>query len=145
MLAHYRRLDLQLTRIPEALVLLFVRIAAAHPFWASGRTKVEGLFTLRPEVTDLFREEYRLPLIPPEIAAPLTMLAEHLLPALLVLGLFTRISAAGLIIMTLVIQLLVYPDAWWTVHSLWLGLLLVILQRGGGTLALDRLLIARQP
>lgn len=143
MLSLYRRLDLQLARFPEALVLLFVRIAAAHPFWASGRTKVEGLFSLRPEAVDLFREEYRLPLISPELAAPIAALAEHALPALLVLGLFTRVSALGLIIMTLVIQFLVYPDAWWPVHSLWLGLLLVILQRGGGNLALDRLLIAK--
>lgn len=143
MLTLYRRFETQLARIPEALVLLFVRIVAAQPFWASGRTKVEGLFALRPSTIDLFREEYNLPLISPELAAPLTMVAEHVLPALLVLGLFTRASALGLIIMTLVIQFLVYPDAWWPVHSLWLGLLLVILQRGGGNLALDRLLIAK--
>lgn len=143
MLTLYRRFEVQLARIPEALVLLFVRIVAAHPFWASGRTKVDGLFTLRPEAVDLFREEYNLPLISPELAAPLTMVAEHVLPALLVLGLLTRFSALGLIVMTLVIQFLVYPDAWWPVHSLWLGLLLVIAQRGGGTLALDRLLVTK--
>ena len=143
MLTLYRRFEAQLARIPEALVLLFVRIVAAHPFWASGRTKVDGLFTLRPEAVDLFREEYNLPLISPELAAPLTMVAEHVLPALLVLGLLARFSALGLIVMTLVIQFLVYPDAWWPVHSLWLGLLLVIVQRGGGTLALDRLLVTK--
>ena len=143
MLTLYRRFEAQLARIPEALVLLFVRIVAAHPFWASGQTKVDGLFTLRPEAVDLFREEYNLPLISPELAAPLTMVAEHVLPALLVLGLLTRFSALGLIVMTLVIQFLVYPDAWWPVHSLWLGLLLVIVQRGGGTLALDRLLATK--
>ena len=143
MLTLYRRFETQLARIPEALVLLFVRIVAAQPFWASGRTKVEGLFALRPSTIDLFREEYNLPLISPELAAPLTMVAEHVLPALLVLGLLTRFSALGLIVMTLVIQFLVYPDAWWPVHSLWLGLLLVIVQRGGGTLALDRLLVTK--
>ena len=143
MLTLYRRFETQLARIPEALVLLFVRIVAAQPFWASGRTKVEGLFALRPSTIDLFREEYNLPLISPELAAPLTMVAEHVLPALLVLGLLTRFSALGLIAMTLVIQFLVYPDAWWPVHSLWLGLLLVIVQRGGGTLALDRLLVTK--
>ena len=143
MLTLYHRFEAQLARIPEALVLLFVRIVAADPFWASGRTKVDGLFTLRPEAVDLFREEYNLPLISPELAAPLTMVAEHVLPALLVLGLLTRFSAVGLIVMTLVIQFLVYPDAWWPVHSLWLGLLLVIVQRGGGTLALDRLLVTK--
>jgi putative oxidoreductase len=134
-----RRAETLLARLPEAAVLLFVRVAAAQPFWASGRSKAEGWFGLRPEVIDLFRDEYRLPVIPPELAAPLTMAAEHVLPALLVLGLFTRFAALGLAGMTMVIQLLVYPDAWWPVHSLWLGLLLVLIARGGGGWSLDRL------
>lgn len=128
-------------RINESALLLFVRIAAGHVFWASGRTKVDGWVTLRPETIDLFRDEYRLPLIAPEVAAPLAALAEHALPILLVLGLFTRFAAVGLIVMTLVIQFLVYPDAWWAQHSLWLGLLLVILVRGPGGLSLDRWVI----
>lgn len=140
MLAPYRRFEMLAARLPEAAVLLVLRIAAAQPFWASGRSKVEGWFTFRPEVVDLFRDEYRLPLIPPEIAAPLTTLAEHLLPLLLVLGLFSRGAALGLFVMTLVIQLLVYPDAFWPVHSLWFALLLVLLWRGGGAWSLDRLL-----
>lgn len=140
MLTLYRKADALLARLPECLVLLFVRIVAAHPFWASGRTKVDGLLSLRPEAVDLFRYEYGLPLIPPEVAAPLAATAEHVLPILLVLGLATRFAALGLVGMTLVIQLLVYPDAWWPVHSLWLGLLLVLVTRGGGALALDRFL-----
>lgn len=142
MLALYRRFEMLAARFPEAAVLLAVRIAAAQPFWASGRSKVEGWFTFRPEVVDLFRDEYRLPLIPPEIAAPLTTVAEHVLPLLLVLGLFSRGAALGLFVMTLVIQLLVYPDAFWPVHSLWFALLLVVLWRGGGAWSLDRLLPA---
>ena len=135
------RADALLARLPESLVLLFVRIVAAYPFWASGRTKVEGVFSLRPEVIDLFRYEYQLPVISPELAAPITATAEHALPILLVLGLGTRFAALGLAIMTMVIQLFVYPDAWWTVHALWLGLLLVVISRGGGALALDRLIV----
>jgi putative oxidoreductase len=142
MLALYRRFEMLAARLPEAAVLLVVRIAAAQPFWASGRSKVEGWFSFRPEVVDLFRDEYRLPLIPPEFAAPLTTLAEHVLPLLLVLGLFSRGAALGLFFMTLVIQLLVYPDAFWPVHSLWFALLLVVLWRGGGAWSLDRLLPA---
>jgi putative oxidoreductase len=138
MLTLYRRFDSNLARLPEAAILLAVRIAAAQPFWASGRSKVEGWFDLRPEVIDLFREEYRLPFIAPEFAAPLTAVAEHLLPMLLVLGLFTRGSALGLFVMTMIIQLFVYPDAFWPVHSLWFALLLVLLWRGSGKLALDR-------
>jgi putative oxidoreductase len=124
-------------KINESALLLFVRIAAGHVFWASGQTKVEG-WTLRPETIDLFRDEYRLPLISPEVAAPLSAVAEHVLPLMLVIGLFSRFAAFGLVVMTLVIQFLVYPDAWWAQHSLWLGLLLVILVRGPGNLSLDR-------
>ncbi len=141
MLKLYSRFEALLDRIPNALVLLFVRITAAQPFWFSGRSKVEGWFTMRPEVVDLFRYEYDLPLVSPEIAAPMATVAEHVLPILLVLGLFTRFSAAGLLIMTAVIQLLVYPDAWWTVHSLWTALLLVPLAMGGGAISLDSLLM----
>jgi putative oxidoreductase len=141
MLNVIRKADGWLGRINESAVLLFVRIVAAHVFWASGRTKVEGFLTLRPEAVDLFRDEYRLPLIAPEIAAPLAAFAEHLLPILLAFGLFTRFAALGLIVMTLVIQFLVYPDAWWPQHSLWLGLLLIILARGPGGLSLDRWMI----
>ena len=142
MLTMVKKINGWFAAIPEAAVLLFVRVAIAHVFWASGQTKVEG-FTLRPETIDLFRDEYKLPLISPEIAAPMAALAEHVLPILLVLGLFSRLSALGLIIMTLVIQFLVYPDAWWSQHSLWLGLLLVILVRGPGTWSLDRFVLSR--
>jgi putative oxidoreductase len=142
MLNIIRSVDRSFGRINESALLLFVRIAAGHVFWASGQTKVEG-FALRPETIDLFRDEYRLPLISPELAAPMAAFAEHLLPVMLVLGLFTRFAALGLIGMTLVIQLLVYPDAWWAQHSLWLGLLLVVLVRGPGSLSLDRWVMGR--
>ncbi len=143
MLNLVRRADALLARIPESLVLLFVRVVAGHVFWASGRSKIaEGTwFTLGDSVVDLFRDEYRLPFLSPEIAAPLSATAEHVLPILLIAGLFTRFAAAGLVGMTLVIQLFVYPDAWWPVHSLWLGLLLMLVVRGGGALSLDRLVL----
>lgn len=130
-------------RLPDTLVLLFVRIVVAHVFWASGRTKVDGVLALKPITVDLFRDEYALPVIPPEIAAYLATYAEHLLPALLVLGLCSRLAAAGLAVMTLVIQLLVFPDAWWPQHSLWLGLLLIIIAAGPGKLSADSLLARR--
>lgn len=131
----YTSFERLLARIPEALILLFVRVVAAQPFWASGRSKMEGWFEMRPIVVDLFRDEYGMPW--PEIAAPFAAAAEHVLPILLVLGLFTRFAALGLLVMTTVIQIFVYPEAWWTVHSLWAGLLLVLLVRGGGAIALD--------
>ena len=86
---------------------------------------------------ELFRTEYRLPLVPPEIAAHAAAYAEHLFPLLLVLGLATRFSALALLGMTLVIEVFVYPDAWPT-HLSWATLLVYLVGRGGGRLALDR-------
>lgn len=142
MLNVIRAADGWLGKINESALLLFVRVAAGHVFWASGQTKVEG-WALRPETIDLFRDEYKLPLISPEIAAPMAAVAEHVLPLLLIAGLFSRFAALGLVGMTLVIQFLVYPEAWWPVHSLWLGLLLVIVVRGPGNWSLDRWVLRR--
>ncbi len=144
MLKMIQKFDHALARIPEAAGLLFVRIAAAQIFWSSGRSKMDGWFTMRPEIIDLFRDEYQLPLIPPEIAAPMATISEHILPVLLVLGLFSRFAALGLVAMTLVIQFLVYPDAWWPQHSLWVALLLVIVIRGGGAWSVDRYVLHRE-
>ena len=133
----------RLTRlVPHDLLALVDRVAIAAIFFLSGRTKVEGFLTLTDSAYELFRTEYKLPLIPPEIAAHLAAYAEHLFPVLLVLGLFTRLSALALLGMTLTIQLFVYPDAWPT-HLSWAGLLLYLVGRGGGALSLDRLLRLR--
>lgn len=125
--------------LPHDLLALVMRIGIAAIFYMSGRTKVEGFLTLTDSAYDLFRTEYKLPLIPPEIAAHLAAYAEHLFPLLLVLGLFTRISALALLGMTLTIQFFVYPDAWPT-HLSWAGLLLYLVGRGGGAFSMDRLL-----
>lgn len=128
--------------LPHDLLALVNRIGIAAIFWQSGRTKVEGLLQLTPGAIDLFRTEYRLPLLPPELAAHLAAYAEHLFPLLLVLGLATRISALALLGMTAVIQCFVYPDAWPT-HLSWAGLLLYLAGRGGGHWSLDHLLWRR--
>ena len=83
-------------------------------------------------------------LLPPVVAAHLSTYAEHLFPVLIVLGLFTRVSALGLLGMTLVIQLFVYPDAWPT-HLSWAGLLLYLVIRGPGRVSLDRALGLEKP
>ncbi|WP_404301510.1 DoxX family protein [Alicycliphilus denitrificans] len=124
---------------PHALLALAARLAIAAIFFLSGRTKVEGWFSVTDGAVALFREEYRLPLIAPEIAAPLAATAEHLFPLLLVLGLATRLSALALLGMTLVIQVFVYPDAWPT-HLSWVALLAYLAGRGAGPLSLDRVL-----
>lgn len=129
-----------LTRlVPDDLLALASRLAIAGIFFLSGRTKVEGFLTVTDSAYALFRTEYKLPLVPPEIAAHLAAYAEHLFPLLLLLGLFTRLSALALLGMTLVIQLFVYPSAWPT-HLSWAALLLYLAGRGGGRMALDRLL-----
>jgi len=138
--ARWNRLAELLTRIvSHDLLALATRVGIAAIFFLSGRTKVEGLLTLTPSAYELFRTEYKLPLLPPELAAHLAAYAEHLFPVLLVLGLFTRLSALALLGMTLVIQVFVYPDAWPT-HLSWAALLLYLVGRGGGALALDRVL-----
>jgi putative oxidoreductase len=123
-------------RINHGSLALVDRIAIGAIFLLSGRTKVEGFMTLTEGAYTLFREEYKLPLVPPEIAAHLAAYAEHFFPALLVLGLCTRLSALALLGMTAVIQIFVYPDAWPT-HLSWAGLLLYLIAHGAGTVSLD--------
>jgi len=130
--------DLAGKLLPLSMLLLVQRLGVAAIFFLSGRTKVTGLFTVTDEAIELFRSEYALPLLSPEVAAYAAAGGEHLFPILLVLGLFTRYAALGLLGMTLVIQLFVYPDAWPT-HLSWAGLLLPIIAMGGGRFALDRI------
>lgn len=142
-------------RIPDSLIALLARFSIAAIFWKSGQTKIEGLAidvfsgefqlgipSLSPSAVFLFREEYRLPLIPPELAAPLAATAEHLFPLLLLLGLATRFSALALLIMTAIIQLFVYPDAYPT-HGVWAAALLLLMARGPGKVSLDHWLARR--
>lgn len=124
--------------LPASVQLLAARLGIASIFFLSGRTKVEGWFTLKNSTIDLFRYEYMLPLVSPEIAAPLATFAEHALPLLLVAGLFTRFAALGLLLMTAVIEIFVYPQAWPT-HLSWAALLLPLIAQGGGKFALDHL------
>lgn len=125
-------------RIPQSLVLLTARLAIANVFWRSGQTKVNG-FHIREETFYLFREDYKVPLLPSDLAAYLATAAEHVFPILLLIGLATRLSALGLLGMTLVIQLFVIPGGW-PEHLLWFSVLLLIIARGPGTISLDHLI-----
>ena len=135
--------------IPDSLIAALGRFSIAAVFWKSGQTKVQGFaidivsgeFTLgmprlSDSVVELFHSEYKLPLVPPELAAPLAAFAEHLFPLLILIGLATRFSALALLVMTLTIQLLVYPDAYPT-HGVWAAVLLFLIARGPGVLSLD--------
>ncbi len=125
----------------EAIALLLVRIALAGVFWRSGQTKVVdgNLLQIDPSQYDLFASEFSGLPLDPVIAVPLTTYAEHLFPILLLFGLATRLSAGALLVMTLVIQIFVFPDAWWPVHSLWAALAAILIVRGGGLFSLDAL------
>lgn len=125
--------------LPPPLLLLVQRLGIAAVFFMSGRTKVDGLLTVNDTAFELFRTDYALPLVKPEIAAYAATYSEHLFPLLLVLGLFTRFAALALLIMTSIIEIFVYPDAWPT-HLSWAGLLLPLIAQGGGKLSLDRVL-----
>jgi len=125
--------------VPEWLIALLCRLGIAGVFFLSARTKVDGFITLKEQTFTLFQYEYNLPLLPPDAAAYLATYAEHVLSIALVLGIMTRLSALGLLGMTLVIQVFVYPDAWPT-HLVWAGPLIYLIGRGGGALSIDRLL-----
>jgi putative oxidoreductase len=135
--ALYNRLAATLTTlISHDLLALAARFGIAGVFWLSGRTKVEGWLTVSDNAVALFADEYKVPVLSPELAAHLAAYAEHLFPILLVLGLATRASALALLGMTAVIQVFVYPDAWPT-HLVWATALLYLAGRGAGRVSLD--------
>ena len=135
------RLDMLRTRarrFPLPLLEFGMRLAVGATFFKSGVNKFQSFDT----AILLFREEYRLPLLPPEIAATMGTTVELAAPVLLVLGLFARLGAAALLVMTLTIQFLVYP-ANWPEHLMWASILAYVLTRGPGALSIDRLLAFR--
>ena len=145
-----------MARIPESAIALLGRFCVAAVFWTSGQTKIEGLAVdlvsgtfelgvprLASSAVDLFRDEYRLPLLSPKLGATFAAWGEHVLPVMLLLGLGTRFAALGLLVMTAVIQFLVYPAAYAT-HGVWAAVLLWLMARGPGTVSLDHVLTARR-
>jgi len=124
-----------LDRVPYALLALPLRFAVATVFWNSAMVKLANWDT----ALELFAEEYRVPVLPPDVAAYLAAGIELTTPVLLVFGLFTRFAALVLLGMTTVIEVFVYPQAWPT-HIQWAAMLLILLCRGGGMLSIDHLL-----
>lgn len=125
-----------MNRLPEDVIALVIRLGVAAIFFTSARTKVDGLLHITDGTYVLFETEYALPLVPSAIAAVAATWAEHVFSVLLVLGLFTRYSALAFLVMTAVIEIFVYPDAWPT-HLSWAGLLIYLIARGGGRFSLD--------
>lgn len=128
----------------ESIALLLARIALAGIFWRSYETKVvEGSWlTIDPTQYLIFENEFTGLPIAPDLAVPMTVYAEFALPVLLAIGLFSRLSAAALAVMALVIQIFVFPT--WAHFFGWditvLALAAVIISRGPGLFSLDYVL-----
>jgi putative oxidoreductase len=124
--------------VPYSVLALPLRAAVATVFWQSGTTKIaDWNATLQ-----LFEDEYKVPLLPPDFAAHLGATIELSTPVLLVLGFLTRPAALVLLGMTTIIEVFVYPQAWPT-HIQWAAMLLVLLCRGPGTFSVDHWLRRR--
>jgi len=127
-----------LDRVPYSVLAVLLRLAVATVFWNSAMTKLDDWNA----ALSLFTDEYKLPLLPPQVAAYLAVSIELTMPVLLLLGLATRLASLVLLAMTVVIEVFVYPLAWPT-HIQWAAMLLVLLCRGPGTASLDHLLSRR--
>lgn len=133
--AVYDRLD----AVPLSVFLLLARVGVGMVFFKAGLLKYESWeFTVL-----LFQNEYKVPLLAPELAARMAMVQELSLPVLLFVGLATRLATLPLLGMLLVIQTFVYPHAW-ADHLYWAGTLALILSRGPGVFSLDHLIASRR-
>ena len=125
----------RLARIPLSLHLLLFRLAIASIFLKAGLIKASSWET----TVALFRDEYQVPILPPEVASALATTFELGCSTLLLLGLGTRLATLPLLGMIATIQLFVYPDAW-PEHVVWASILLFLLTRGAGPISLDHLI-----
>ena len=127
-----------LDTVPYTLLAIPLRLALATVFWNSAMAHLANWQT----TLYLFANEYKVPLLPPALAAEMAVSIEVSTPLLLVLGLLTRPAALVLLGMTTVIEVFVYPQAWPT-HIQWAAMMLILLCRGPGKLSLDYLVRRR--
>lgn len=132
------RLRGSLEAVPYSFLAIPLRLGVAWIFWSSAQVKLINW----QRTIEFFRDEYQVPLLPPELAASVALSIELAAPVLLVFGLFTRFAVLVLLGMTAVIQTFVYPDAWPT-HLQWTAMMLVLLCRGAGFISLDHFLWQR--
>jgi putative oxidoreductase len=133
--APVRRAVTLLNSVPYSALILVARAATFSVFFRSGLVKLADWNA----TLSLFQNEYRVPVLPPEIAATLAASMELGLSTLVLVGLFTRLSALGLLGMVAVIQTFVYPMAW-PDHIQWLAFMIFIVCRGPGVISLDHLI-----
>lgn len=131
----FEKLRMQLARFPMSLILLAGRIGVGATFFRAGLLKYRSWeLTLK-----LFEDEYRVPLLDPEVAARIAMVQELTIPILLFAGLATRVATLPLLAMIAIIQTFVYPNAY-NDHLAWGAILLLLLTRGPGVFSLDYLI-----
>ena len=135
MMALYNAFSQFCATIVAPLANLATRIYIGYfIFFVSGLQKISDM----EETIELFEDDYAVPFLPAEPAAYLATIGELVLPVLLILGLFTRFSAAGLFVMTLVIQIWVLPL---DLHYVWMAALALLVGYGGDKFSLDKLLL----
>ena len=128
-----------LNRLPLSFAQLLMRIGVGSVFFSAGLLKYHSW----DMTVMLFRDEYKVPLLSPDLAARMATAQELTLPILLFVGLGTRIATLPLLGMIGVIQVFVYPNAW-VEHLVWASVLLFLLMRGPGVLSLDHLFAKRR-
>ncbi len=136
------RITALLQRYGAPVFDLTVRLWIARVFFMSGRVKIADW----ESTIYLFEDEYKVPVIPPELAAYIGTTFELTMPVLLVVGFASRLAALPLIAMACVIQFVLgasNPDYDHVEHLYWLFLLAMIVVRGPGVLSVDHLIRQR--
>jgi putative oxidoreductase len=124
-----------LGRVPLALIQVLFRLAIASVFLKAGLNKLASW-----ELTvQLFADEYKVPVLPPDLAAVMATTTEIGCSILLIVGLGTRLATLPLLGMLAVIQTFVYPGAY-AGHLTWGSILFFLLTRGGGPWSVDRVI-----
>lgn len=132
---HAENLIVWAERFPQSLLQLMFRVAIGSVFWNAGLVKIASWQT----TLLLFQNEYRVPLLPPELAAYLATAVELTCPIFLFLGFATRLAVLPMIGQALVIEIFVYPEDW-IEHLGWVSMLLFLFARGAGIFSIDRLI-----
>ena len=112
------------------LMILFIRFWMANIFWKSGLLKISNW----AGTVELFRDDFKVPILSPELAAYMAASVELCCPVLLVFGFLTRLAAIPMLCMTAVINI-TYPGV--IEHAYWAMLLGVIICYGPGCLSVD--------
>jgi len=144
------RIKIRLLEFLAPVADLGIRLWAAKFFWDSAMTKLQfgGAFPwidLGPSTLMLFQYEYKVPLIPYDVAAYLGTATEFVFPVLLAIGLGGRLAAFVLFVFNIV-AVISYPglnEAGHVQHQLYGTLLLLPLLRGPGVISIDHFIRRR--